>query len=112
MNIIGHVQEKKCILIDDMIDTAGTITLAADALQQAGSKEIYASCTHPVLSGLALDRIEKSAITKMVVTDSIYLPSYKRIAKIEEISVGGLIGEALVRIHENRTVSVLFENHS
>jgi ribose-phosphate pyrophosphokinase len=112
MNIIGNVAGKKCVLIDDMIDTAGTITLAADALQQAGAVEIYASCTHPVLSGPALKRIEKSAITKMVVTDSIYLPSEREIAKIEEISVGELIGEALVRIYENRPVSVLFESHS
>ncbi|MDR1522159.1 MAG: ribose-phosphate diphosphokinase [Streptococcaceae bacterium] len=112
MNIIGNVTEKTCILIDDMIDTAGTVTLAADALKQAGAKAIYASCTHPVLSGLALDRIKKSVISKMVVTDSIYLPSEKRIAKIEEISVGELIGEALIRIHENRSLSVLFENHS
>ncbi|MDR0691196.1 MAG: ribose-phosphate diphosphokinase [Streptococcaceae bacterium] len=112
MNIIGHVRGKKCVLIDDMIDTAGTITLAADALQQVGAVEIYASCTHPVLSGSALERIKNSAITKMVVTDSIYLPSKRKIAKIEEISVGELIGEALVRIYENRPVSVLFETHS
>jgi ribose-phosphate pyrophosphokinase len=109
MNIIGNVKGKKCVLIDDMIDTAGTITLAADALKEAGATEIYASCTHPVLSGPALDRIENSAITKLVVTDSIELSVDQRIKKLEEISVGGLIGEALLRIHENKPVSPLFE---
>ncbi len=109
MNIIGEVKGKKCILIDDMIDTAGTITLAANALKEAGAVEVYASCTHPVLSGPALERIEDSAIKKLVVTDSINLPEERKIAKIEEISVSGLIGDAIKRIHENKPVSPLFE---
>lgn len=112
MNIIGTVEGKKCVLIDDMIDTAGTITLAANALKEKGATAVYASCTHPVLSGPALDRIEKSGITKLVVTDSIYKPNGRKIDKIVEISVGRLIGEAITRIHENKPVSPLFElNH-
>lgn len=109
MNIIGHVEGKKCVLIDDMIDTAGTITLAANALKEVGATEVYACCTHPVLSGPALQRISDSAIKKLVVTDSIYLPEERQIDKLEEVSVGALIGDAIKRIHENKPVSPLFE---
>lgn len=109
MNIIGQVDGKVCVLIDDIIDTAGTITLAANALKEAGAKSVYASCTHAVLSGPALQRIEDSAIKHLVVTDSINLPEDRRIDKIEEISVGELMAEAIKRIHENKPVSPLFE---
>ncbi|MDH6364813.1 ribose-phosphate pyrophosphokinase [Enterococcus sp. PF1-24] len=109
MNIIGQVEGKICVLIDDMIDTAGTITLAANALKEAGAKSVYASCTHPVLSGPALERIEDSAIERLVVTDSINLPEDRKIEKIDEVSVGELIGDAIKRIHENKPVSPLFE---
>ena len=109
MNIIGQVEGKTCVLIDDMIDTAGTITLAANALKEAGAVSVYASCTHPVLSGPALQRIEDSAIERLVVTDSIYLPEDRKIDKIDEVSVGGLMGDAIKRIHENKPVSPLFE---
>ena len=109
MNIIGQVKGKTCVLIDDMIDTAGTITLAANALKEAGATSVYASCTHPVLSGPALQRIEDSAIERLVVTDSIYLPEDRKIDKIDEVSVGGLMGDAIKRIHENKPVSPLFE---
>ncbi|GKS82110.1 ribose-phosphate pyrophosphokinase [Ligilactobacillus pabuli] len=110
MNIIGSVEGKKCILVDDMIDTAGTITLAAQALMDAGATEVYASATHPVLSGPAIERIEKSPIKELVVTDSINLPKEKRIDKLVQISVGPLIGDAIMRIHENKPVSPLFKN--
>lgn len=109
MNIIGRVEGKTCVLIDDMIDTAGTISLAANALKEAGAKEVYASCTHPVLSGPALQRIEDSAIKRLVVTDSIYLSDDRKTDKIDEVSVGELIGDAIKRIHENKPVSPLFE---
>lgn len=108
MNIIGDVKGKRCIMIDDMIDTAGTITLGARALMEAGALEVYASCTHPVLSGPAIDRIADSPIKKLVVTDSIQLTPEKQIDKIEQISVGPLIGQAIKRINENRPVSPLF----
>ena len=110
MNIIGQVEGKVCVLIDDMIDTAGTITLAANALKEAGAKSVYASCTHPVLSGPALERIQDSAIERLVVTDSINLPAERKIDKIDEISVGELVAEAIKRIHENKPVSPLFES--
>ena len=110
MNIIGSVEGKKCILIDDMIDTAGTITLAAQALMDAGATEVYASATHPVLSGPAIERIEKSPIKELIVTDSINLPKEKQIDKLIQISVGPLIGDAIKRIHENKPVSPLFKN--
>lgn len=109
MNIIGNVKGKKCILIDDMIDTAGTICHAADALAEAGATAVYASCTHPVLSGPALENIEKSAIQKLVVLDTIYLSEERLIDKIEQISIADLISEAIIRIHEKRPLSPLFE---
>ncbi|MBM6615397.1 ribose-phosphate diphosphokinase [Desemzia sp. RIT804] len=109
MNIIGNVEGKKCILIDDMIDTAGTITLAAQALEDAGATEVYACCTHPVLSGPAIERIENSALKKVIVTDSIQLPKEKMNGKIVQISVSELMGDAIKRIHENKSVSPLFE---
>lgn len=109
MNIIGDVKGKKAILIDDMIDTAGTITLAAQALQDAGATAVYACCTHAVLSGPAIDRLEKSVIKEVIVTDSILLPEEKRSPKIVQVSVSQLIAEAIKRIHENRSVSPLFQ---
>lgn len=109
MNIIGNVSGKTCILIDDMIDTAGTIAHAADALAEAGATAVYASCTHPVLSGSALDNIQNSAIKKLVVLDTIDLPEEKLIDKIEQISITDLISEAIIRIHEKRPLSPLFE---
>jgi len=110
MNIIGNVEGKKAILIDDMIDTAGTITNAASALKEAGATEIYACGTHGVFSPPAIERIEDSVIETMVVTDSIYLPEEKRIDKIELLSVSELIGQAIERIYEDRSVSPLFYN--
>jgi ribose-phosphate pyrophosphokinase len=108
MNIIGHVEGKRAIIIDDMIDTAGTITLAAQALVDAGATEVYASCTHPVLSGPAIERITNSAIKKLVVTDSINLPQDKIIDKMIQVSVGPLIGDAISRIYNDEPVSPLF----
>lgn len=109
MNIIGNVAGKKCILIDDMIDTAGTICHAADALAEAGATEVYASCTHPVLSGPAMDNIEKSAIKKLIVLDTIAISEERLIDKIEMISIADLIADAIIRIHEKRPLSPLFE---
>ena len=110
MNIIGSVDGKRCIIIDDMIDTAGTITLASQALMNAGAKEVYACATHPVLSGPAIERLDKSPIKKIIVTDSIQLPEEKQIDKLTQVSVGPLIGDAIKRIHENKPVSPLFKN--
>ena len=109
MNIIGNIEGKTCILIDDIIDTAGTITLAANALVENGAKEVYACCTHPVLSGPAIERIQNSQIKELAVTNSIALPDEKKIDKITELSVGSLIAEAIIRVHEEESVSTLFD---
>lgn len=109
MNIVGNVKGKTAILIDDMIDTAGTITLAASALIESGANEVYACCTHPVLSGPAMDRIQNSPIKELVVTNSIVLPEEKQIDKVVSLSVAPLISEAIIRVHEELSVSVLFD---
>ena len=108
MNIVGNIEGKTAILIDDIIDTAGTITLAANALVENGASEVYACCTHPVLSGPAIERIQNSNIKELVVTNSIVLPEEKKIDKVHELSVAPLIGEAIIRVYEEESVSVLF----
>ncbi|WP_040206564.1 ribose-phosphate diphosphokinase [Neobacillus jeddahensis] len=109
MNIVGNIEGKVAILIDDIIDTAGTITLAANALVENGALEVYACCTHPVLSGPAIERIENSKIKELVVTNSIALPEDKKSEKIVHLSVAPLIGEAIIRVHEEQSVSTLFD---
>lgn len=109
MNIVGHIEGKTAILIDDIIDTAGTITLAANALIENGATEVYACCTHPVLSGPAIERIQNSKIKELVVTNTIELPEEKKIDKIVELSVAKLISEAIIRVYEDQSVSTLFD---
>ena len=109
MNILGNVEGKRVILVDDMIDTAGTITNAANALKERGAIEVDACCTHPVLSGPALERIEKSAINELLVLNTINLPPEKCISKIKVLSVAKIFAEAINRIHEGMSVSKLFE---
>ena len=109
MNIIGEVEGKVTILIDDMVDTAGTIAMAAEALVLAGAKKVIGCCTHAVLSGKALDRINDAPMEEMVVTDTI--PLSAKMAKCEKItplSVAPLIGEAIRRTHLERSISSLF----
>ena len=110
MNIVGNVTGKQCIIIDDMIDTAGTITLAAQALKDAGATEVLVAATHAIFSGPAVERLTHSAIEKVVVTDSINLPAAKHMDKLDVVSVGPLMGRAIMRIQENRSVTPLFEN--
>lgn len=107
MNIIGDVAGKTAIIIDDIIDTAGTIVLAAEALQKAGARRIFASCTHPVLSGRAVERLEHSVIEEIVVTNTI--PFLRESSKFTVLSVAELLGKAVIHVHENISVSVLFE---
>jgi len=109
MNIVGYVEGKTCILIDDMIDTAGTITIAANALKESGATEVYACCTHPVLSGPAIERINNSVIKELVVTNSIALPEEKKSEKIVQLSVAQLMAEAILRVHKRQSLSCLFE---
>jgi ribose-phosphate pyrophosphokinase len=109
MNIVGDVRGLKAIIIDDIIDTAGTITLAANALMEYGAEEVYACCTHPVFSGPAIDRIRDSAIKEMVVTDTIPLPEHKKLDKIKVLSIASLISNAITRVHNEQSVSKLFD---
>lgn len=109
MHIIGDVKGKRCILVDDMIDTAGTICNAANALGERGAAEVFACCTHPVLSGPAIERIGKSAITELVVLDTIALPLEKQHEKIKQLSVADILADAIFRIHNNKSVSKLFK---
>ena len=109
MNLIGDVKGKKVIMIDDIIDTAGTIVSAADALTDHGAGDIYICCSHPVLSGPAIERIENSSIKKIITTNTIKLPQEKMIDKIKVVSIAPLIGEAIKRIHEDLSVSTLFD---
>lgn len=108
MNIIGDVKDKNVILIDDMIDTAGTLVNGAEALKKFGAKEVYSCCTHPVLSGPAIDRIEKSALKEVVVLDTLPLSSEKRIEKIKVESVAPIFASAIRKIFANESVSKLF----
>jgi ribose-phosphate pyrophosphokinase len=112
MNIIGDVGGKNAIIIDDMIDTAGTITLAATALKKFGAKEVYACCTHPILSDPAIERLANSDIKEVITTNTIALDETKKISKIKQLSVAKLFGQGILNIIDDRPVSDLFRyNH-
>jgi len=109
MNIIGEVEGRNAIILDDMVDTAGTLTQAAVALKSRGCSEVYACCTHPVLSGPAIKRIEASPINKLVVTNTIPLkPDAEASGKIIVLSVAEILGETIKRIYNSHSVSTLF----
>ncbi len=108
MHIIGKVQGRTCIIVDDMIDTGGTISEAAVALLQRGAQEIYVACTHPVLSGPGVERLTRAPIREVVVTDSIPLRPEAN-GRFRVLSVAPLLGEAITRIHEDESVSLLFQ---
>jgi len=109
MNIIGEVKDRVAILIDDMVDTAGTLTMAAEALKQEGAKKIIGCCTHPVLSGPAIQRIKECPLEELIVTNTIPLSAEAReCGKIKSLSVAHLIGEAIRRTHEEESISSLF----
>ena len=109
MNIVGDIDGRTAIIIDDIIDTAGTIPLAAQALKDKGAKEVYACCSHAVLSGPAKERIENSAIKELIVTNSIRLDDGRKPENTTELSIAGLIAQAIVRVYERESVSVLFD---
>ncbi len=108
MHLIGEVQGKDAVIIDDIIDTAGTLMQAVEALKREGARRMFACCVHPVLSGAALTRIESSPLEELIVTNSIALPKEKQHPKITVLSVAGLLGEAIRRIHVEESVSTLF----
>ena len=109
MNIIGDVKGKTCLMFDDMIDTAGTITQGAQALADNGAKEIIACCTHAVLSGPAIQRLQDSPLSKVVVLDTIVLPESKKLDKIEVVPTYALFAEAIERVYTDLPVSKLYE---
>ncbi|MBN1780422.1 ribose-phosphate pyrophosphokinase [bacterium] len=109
VTLIGNVKGRDVILFDDIIDTAGTLCAAADLLQEEGAHKILAACTHAVLSGNAVERIQKSAITKLFVSDTVFLPEEKKIEKIHVVTTAPLFGEAIRRIHNEQSISSLFD---
>lgn len=109
MNVIGDVKGKTAILIDDIIDTAGTITNGANALLDLGAKNVYACCTHGVLSNPAIERLEKSILKEVVILNTIALPEEKRISKIKALSVAPVFAEAIKRIYEDLSISIIFD---
>jgi ribose-phosphate pyrophosphokinase len=110
VEIIGDVNGKKCVMIDDMIDTGGSIIMGAEALLKRGASEVVASCTHPVLSGNAPQRLQESIISKLICLDTIPIPSEKMVSKLTVLPAAPLIGEAIRRIHLNESVSTLFDD--
>lgn len=109
LNVLGDVNGKDCILVDDIIDTAGTITKGAELLKKFGAKSVRACCTHPVLSGPAIERIEKSHLIEVVVTNTIALPEDKKVSKIKILSVAPFLAKAIHSIHEDTSVSKLIK---
>jgi ribose-phosphate pyrophosphokinase len=110
MHVVGEVDGMRALILDDMVDTAGTLTEAASALMKHGAKEVYACATHPVLSGPAIARLKESCIKKFVCTDTIPLSAdAAACGKIEQLSVAAILGEAIRRIHFHDSVSSLFD---
>lgn len=109
MSIIGDVKGKNTIIVDDIIDTAGSVTEAAIALNHAGAKDIYVVATHPILSDPAIERLQNSKIKEVIVTNSIKLPEYKKISKITQLSIAKIIGQGILNIIDDKAVSDLFK---
>ena len=110
LNIIGEVEGKRAITVDDEIDTAGSLVSAVDTLLEAGAKEVYACCSHPVFSGPAIERISKSRVKEVVVADTIPVNGKKKISKITVLPIAPLLGEAIHRIHTGMSVGAMFED--
>ena len=110
--LVGEVEGKTCVLIDDMIDTAGTMVAAAEQLTRAGAARVLAAATHAVLSGPAIDRLKNSVIEKVVVTDTLPLTPDKQIDKIEQLSVAGIIADAIRAVFEDSSVSEIFDGQN
>jgi ribose-phosphate pyrophosphokinase len=109
MNIIGEVRDRCCILIDDLVDTAGTLCQAAEALKEQGARKVIAYITHPVLSGKAVERISTSQLDELVVTDTIPLSAAaKACGRIRVLSIGALLAETIRRIRDEESVSSLY----
>lgn len=111
MNIIGNIEGKDCLMVDDMIDTAGTICQGAQILKDRGAKSVYACCTHAVLSGPAIKRLEESCIKELVILDTIQLPEEKKLDKIKVLSVSKLFAHAIENIYSDQKMSDLFKDN-
>jgi ribose-phosphate pyrophosphokinase len=111
LQVIGELEGKRAVLVDDIIDTGGSIVSAAEAVQESGVSEVYAYATHPVFSGSAVDRLQASSIREVVVTDTIPLPESKRRPKIRVLSIAPVLAEAIRRVHEQVSVSTLFDRY-
>jgi ribose-phosphate pyrophosphokinase len=111
VNIIGDVEGTRALIVDDEVDTAATLVATAEIVLRNGAKEVYASATHPILSGPAVQRIEESSIKELVITDTIPLTPEKRLPKITVLSVAPLLGEAIRRIHTGQSVGALFDEY-
>ena len=109
MNIVGEVEGKECLMIDDMIDTAGTITQGAKALVDKGAKRVVACCSHGILSGPAIERIENSAIDKVIILDTVQQPEGKLTDKYTVVTVADIFAEAIERAYSDLSVSKLYE---
>ncbi len=109
MHIIGDIKGKTAIIVDDIVDTAGTLTNAAKALDKEGAEAVYACCTHPILSGKAIDKINESPIVELVVTNTIKFSNKTPTDKVKVLSVGELIGEAIRRVYHKESLSAIFE---
>ena len=109
LNIVGEVQDRRCIVVDDMIDTAGTMTSVIEALHERGAKEIYVAATHPLLSGPAVERLEQAPVTEVVVTNTLHVPEEKRFDKLKVLSIANLLARAIRYTHSNESVSQLFD---
>ena len=112
MNIIGNVEGKKCLLVDDMIDTAGTIVQGAQALVDKGATEIYACCTHAVLSGPAIERLEKSPIKELVMLDTIHLPEEKMLPKMKILTTADIFAAAIENVYLDKPMSKIYDSFS
>jgi ribose-phosphate pyrophosphokinase len=112
MVVVGPVKDRPCILIDDMVDTAGTVVEGAKALAEQGASEIYAAATHPVLSGKAIQRLEESPIKEVVVTNTLPVPDEKRIPKLTVLSIAPIVASALLAVFEEESVSEIFHGEN
>ena len=108
MNVLGEVEGKNAIIVDDMVDTAGSVIAAAKALKERGAKSIYVACTHPVLSGDASQRVLNSEITEFVTTNSIKLSEEKKNEKIVQLSIAEILGQGVINIIDDTSISSLF----
>ena len=106
--LIGDVKDKNVLVVDDLVDTAGTLINGVNVLKEQGAKDVYVACTHAILSGEAISRIQESPVTNIYFTDSVTVPKSKRIEKLKILSVAELLSDAILRIHEERSISDLF----